>query len=198
MGFPTIDAYLARLPQGIRSYPEVQAKGALFLQYSTGVDLGPELDQLPPELANLLRKPPAPSDWIPEVMLHLVVLARIQKLGLTEAQHLDQVYEQNRLLLQKPLYKLLLLVATPSMLIHGIANRFATFHRGISISALPKSAREFTIIMSFPSELLPPLALRAFGRAFTAAVETSGARGVQGELVEYAPTHGIFRLTYEK
>jgi len=143
-----------------------------------------------------IAKMPART-WVPEVHLACLMLGHIDHLGLSDQQYLDWAYQRNRELLQQPLFKLLMLVVSPAMLLRGAGSRFESFHLGTSVSALPKSEREWTLMMTFRPHLFPSLVLRGYTMAFVAAMELTGAKQVRCELVTSQPDSGVFRVGWQ-
>jgi len=67
--FPRLAEYVARLPEGLRSFPECRAKASLLraLLEARGERPLTLSAHAPRELVDLVRHPPMPSDWISEV-----------------------------------------------------------------------------------------------------------------------------------
>lgn len=191
----SVEAYLAKLPAGLDSYPDVRAKGGLVLEFTSG--LPPEAaDGLPEPLAALLRKPPAASAWVPEVHLSALTLARIEFLGMSNAEFSAWCHQQNLKLLRQPLNRLLMMVATPPLLLRGASSRFESFHQGTRILALPRGHNEWAVTLSFRPHLLPEIVLDAFRTAVQAAMEVAGAKDVQCVLAEKSEQHALLSVRW--
>jgi hypothetical protein len=196
MLYKGVAAYLAQLPDGIRSYGDMVARASVFNKFFFDSPFRRDYSRLPPEVAALVAKPPEPKAWVPEVYLTSVILGRVEQLAVSEKDFLAWCYQENRRMFMQPLNRLLVLAATPEMLLRGAASRFAEFHKGIGVSALPRGQREWELLMTHRPGLVPELVLRAYATAFTAAMEVSRLKEVRCELVECNPSHGRWRLTW--
>lgn len=190
-----VEAYLSKLPEGLASYPDVLAKGSLATQLLEG--LPPEIiPTLPAPLAALALKPPAASAWISEVHLSALMLARMEFLGLGHEQAIAWFHAQNVKLLRQPLNRLLLMVATPSVLLNSGSSRFESFHKGTRVFAMQRGKCDWTVNLTFRPHLFPPLVIDAFRISFQAAMEQTGVKEVSSELVESSPTHAVFGIRW--
>jgi hypothetical protein len=179
-GLPTLEQYLASLPNGLSSYPFAVAKASLVraLLVDAPCDVGVS-SGLPPRLVELARSPPAANHWTSEVELWALSLG-MYDLGFANrggiTRYTEWTYQRNRALLSGPLYRVLFAVASPDRLFSGAAHRYSAFHRGTVMSKLEASRGAGSFRLTTPANLLPELARAALSTAFKAALDLSGAK----------------------
>ena len=74
-GTPLLSAYLASLPEGLDSFPQVQQKGSIVQSFLDGVPIQTHLSSLPGPLADWVKHPPLASAWVSEVKGFALMLA---------------------------------------------------------------------------------------------------------------------------
>ncbi len=151
---PNLTRYLARLPAGLDSYPEARGKASLYrsmlderlLEKARSCPLPSPLDQM-------VAAPHPVSSWIPEVHSNAMLLA-IRDLADTDEQSFDAYsYARLRDLFAGPLYRVLLQLASPSLLIRAAAYRWDSFHRGSAFTLEDWSAHGAQIRIDYPRHL---------------------------------------------
>ncbi len=173
---PRMTAYLAQLPAGVDSYPDVLEKASVYREYLVGVDCEALRRVLPPPLLPMIDAPPPSSAWVSEVHVAAFFLALSDTLG-EEAAFLELAYRANRRLLGGPMYRLLFSLLGPRTILKGAQSRWGHFHRGVTMHvAFADDERGATVRLTFPPKLLVPLLFRSYGEAFRAAAEVAGAK----------------------
>ena len=199
-GFPTLDSYLARLPHGVASYPQLTAKGSVLraILVDPPCALGPGLG-LEPRVEELVRAPPPATDWLTEVELWSLSLS-IYDMAFAgpagPAAYDAWTYARNRALLGGPLYRILFAVASPDRLFSGIAKRYAAFHRGTVISKLETSRGFGGFALMTPPHVLPALAHVALCSAFRAGLDLCGGKDSKVEVTVESPEVAQFSATW--
>lgn len=189
--------YLAGLPGGLASHPGCLAKGALVRSM---VDDRPTLlrraGELPRELGRLIEDPPLAGEWIPEAHFVALFHAVNDLLDLDEAAVLVRSRSVNRALFESPTYRILMAVLSPASLLRFAGKRWENFHRGTQLEVSGVSDDGVRALLRFPGGLFDTLVLLAYGQAFAAALELSGARApdVRLERVDAGTAH--FRMVW--
>jgi hypothetical protein len=197
MGYPTVDAYLARLPAGLASYPDVCCKGVVLRQFMEGHPFGVEPDpRLPPELAALLKRPPALVSWQPLVHLHALMLARQAHHQQSDQAFVDWSYDVGRKLVAHPLARLYLMVISPDQLLQNVTTRWGSFQKGTKMTSQALSRTASLVTFTFPPDVYPEVLLRATMPNFRAALEGAGAKDVRIELLEFSAVQARFQLSW--
>ncbi len=181
-----LSSYLDELPAGLGSYPECEAKASL-LRALLGVC--PPLDgvELPPELRELLLRPPGANAWIPEVHLVASHLAIVGCLGLSEDDMLRRTYLANRALTGSPMYRALARVASPGMLLRGAKAAWGLIHRGVRL-AIHVDAGRARVVLTHPPNLYDALAHESAALGFMAVVEAANGKAVTATLEQSLPS----------
>jgi hypothetical protein len=197
-----LERYLARLPDGADSYPDVVVKASTFTAALADkpiplVPLG--RIQIPLAVQKLIVTPPLVSAWVPEV--HMVSIFKLigdyhfEGRGGTPA-FLDWVYEQNQKLLGGKLYRALFFFLTADHVFRGVEQRWSAFRRGSTLSVVSRSHNHAIFEFRYPRYMLDDDGLLAIGTALRAAGEMAGAKSTQIQLVDATPTCGHVRLDW--
>ncbi|MGI5860558.1 MAG: hypothetical protein ACOX6T_00710 [Myxococcales bacterium] len=191
--FPRVAAYIAQLPDGLASYPQCQIKGALFRSALSYLPL-PEVEPgaLPDEVLKLVREPPRQSDWIPEVAAMAYNVAYADARKLSDAEFLDVMLEANRRSFAGPIYKILLGLASPYLLVAAGGARWGTMHRGSTLTIEKSDSHECDGRLAFPPRLFTELMLLDFSRAMQAALEASRAKEATVTLTDWGEEFGFY------
>jgi hypothetical protein len=197
--FPRLAHYLAKLPRGLDSYPECQAKGAVlrnWLQDAQSLAGSP----LPDELLGYLTSPPSQSAWLPEVHLWAVVLAEVDAAAMSEARFMEWCRELNLRLLKGPVYRFVLVMLSPETILGLGASTFRGFHRGFGITVGKSAGAERGLLfvqLDFPPHLIDELCLKGLGTAFEVALALGRARAARVTLVEAKATSACFAAEWD-
>jgi hypothetical protein len=195
--FPRLEAYLAAVPGGLDGHPQCLAKGALVRNaFEDRPELRGRAGELPHGLGHFLVEPPLAGEWIPEVHFVALFHALNDLLALDDAGVLARARSRNRALFDSPTYRILMAVLSPMSLLRFAGKRWDTFHRGSELEVSGASDDGVRVRVSFPPGLFDPLVLAAFGTAFAAALDLSGARGPLVTLERVDPGAGHFRAVW--
>ena len=194
-----LERYLARLPDGADSYPDVVVKASTFTAALADKPIPVGRFKIPPSVQKLIVTPPLVSAWVPEV--HMVSIFKMigdyhfEGRGGTPA-FLDWVYEQNQKLLGGKLYRALFFFLTADHVFRGVEQRWSAFRRGSTLSVVSRSNSHAIFEFRYPRYMLDDDGLLAIGTALRAAGEMAGAKSTQIQLVDASPTCGHIRLDW--
>jgi hypothetical protein len=170
--------YLAALPAGLQSYPECLARSGIL---QTFLDARPPATaEVEPWIAALLR--PSPRPYVPEAVLNAALLAMGDAAGLTDVQYLEWNRATNRQLYRGLLYRALMAIFSPTMLLERAPARWESFHLGTKLSVEVRGANEAFATLTFPTNLFGPLLLQGYATAYAAALEHARGRDARVEL----------------
>lgn len=190
--FPRLASYLAALPEGIRSYPQCQARSGIL---QTFLDAGPQLDDgLDPFVAQLLL-PPA-RGFIPEVCLNAAFLGVADATGMTDAQFCAWNRSANAQLFQGLIFRALMSVFSPMVLLERAPARWESFHGGSLLTVRKDGPKGAIGELSFPARLFTPLLLAGIAECYAAAFEHARGREVTVELAAHGPTAATFQARW--
>jgi len=133
---------------------------------------------------------------VPEVQLTALYLAYGDHLHLDD-RGFDALWMKiNQDLLRSPLYRVLMVVASPSMVLKGTERRWKLWHLGVTLQVTQTEAGKATATMGFPKNLLPRRILSCYGTAFYAAIEAAGGKKVTLSLLRSDPLSATYEATW--
>ncbi len=171
--YPSAAAYLGGLPAGFDSFADcaVQAEALQELRKEF-----PELvkdSSLPAPIRGFLDGS-SRNAWVSEVasnvLLHMVRDVHFA----SDEDFMSWAYENSRKVFRSPLYRALMFVMSPTLVVMGASKRWVTFHKGSTLSAKPVSQTgnqySTVVTLDFPAGLFSELTLQRQGAAFKAAL----------------------------
>jgi hypothetical protein len=97
--------------------------------------------------------------------------------------------------LNGPLYRMLVAVASPAVLLQGAKMKWTSMHRGTDLE-VTRTATGAEVRMTYPPHLYTTLNLAGFADGFEAILELSKARDVGVEVLSAGPTGCRFVATW--
>ena len=152
------------------------------------------LDELSPSLAELIRVPPLPNEWVSEVRFNAVMLAHEDVIP--HGVFREWVYSRNRKLFNSSLYRILFLVVSPERLLNQMSSRWAAFRRGTELVKVSSAPNHFVADIRFPSFLYDKHVLANVTVAVTAALDAAGAHNPHVKLVAINETSARFDIRW--
>jgi hypothetical protein len=191
-------AYVKSLPQGLDSYPECASKASVWKNILRLTDARGLAGRVPPEL--LVFSSPGMLDgaWISAVQSFAGHLALRDCLFQTDDAICEHFRRLDRELLSGRLYRALIALASPRMVVHAADRRFASMFKGITLEAQDEGPRRVLLTLKYPPELLPPLVGRLYLIAFEVAASLAGGRNVVGKVLEHGSTAEHQELCWEE
>ncbi|MGE0789106.1 MAG: hypothetical protein AB7S26_25765 [Sandaracinaceae bacterium] len=199
--FPRAAAYLARLPDGVRSYPACQVKASVLREVlSSRLLTDEDVRALPEPMARLVLDPPPVSTWMPEVIAVAVMNAIRDRAFPAGSGGLQKyrawTYDRNRRLLAKPHYRALFLLLSPEWLLRGSERRWGMFRRGSSAQLTRIDAGDLQLRTSYPPYLHDETMAIGLAAAFQAIIELAGGHDAVVDVREVGETSTEFSLRY--
>jgi hypothetical protein len=183
---PTLTTYLARLPDGLGTYPSLRVKG-LALRTLVLDPLHPVTKGLglPTALEDLALRPPMAADWVSVVWLAALECALYDRAyrengGLPAFE--EWAFERSLRLMRSPQYRILLDVQTPELLCARHNARWSGCYRGVGLEILRVEEGLALLGISYPMWSLNGINLRALCGTFRAAAVTVGAASASATL----------------
>jgi hypothetical protein len=183
---PTVRSYLEGLPRGADSYPDCVAKGAVMRSVLDSLSFEDCMHRVPPAVAELLRHPPPVTSWVSEVHAVCVLMLARDRHFATDEAFLGWVKERNQALLHGPMYRVLMMVLSPSILVHGAERRWSAFHRGTKLRVEMMGSHAEARFL-FPVGMWNALMIRALSIVLEVVLEGSGAKNVRMGLTALGP-----------
>lgn len=189
--FPRLARYLDQLPVGLDSYPECLARGAVARSRLDGRPIRDLTEgALPPALLRYFREPPANTSWIPHVHMLSIALAIADWYRMSDEQYFQWAYQSNKQMLTGVIYRLLMSISSPALLLSLASARWSALHRGTILEVEDNADRKATVVLRFPPRLFDGFFVRSYGHIFKAVLELSNAKAVEWEVVEVTITTG--------
>ena len=197
--FPTVAAYLERLPDGIASYPECRAKASLVSGILESRPIDAEHANLPRRVVELVEAPPPISSWVLETEFCAVALAiydvHFQTLG--RDAFVQWIYEFNSELFAAPLYRILYAFLSPARLLKLSASRWHAFHRGTTLTVVESDRQRASLRIDFPPHLFHPHMLHGFLAAWRAAAAACGAKRCHADVERITASRAEYQIVWE-
>lgn len=203
-----LDRYLDSLPDGLASFPRVQVKGQVLDEQVEWLE---SLDgRLDPRLAAALRKYSfvgRTHEWVPEVINNAVSVSVRDRLGgATDAArdraYFRALYDRQREVYRRPLYRALLMVLSPTLLTLGAGDRWKAYRNGTELAVdrwkRGVETNSTTGSLTYPPGLYDPLMVSGVCEVLRAAIDAAGAKDSSVTVVdaETRPGHARFALVY--
>ena len=193
--FPRTSRYLSSLPRGWLSHPECECKAAIHREAIAHLPRPMPTEGLHPLLADYFQNPVPVSSWVPEVINSALFLAMADVFFPVEASFLSWIGGIAEDTFKSPMYRLLMIVASPNALAQGGARRWAAFHTGTEYETKVGDGGT-TTTLRFPEHTFDPLVVRGTLRAIQAAYRASGARDATVDIVDFSPTKVVYRSVW--
>ena len=193
--FPTAARYLANMPDGERSYPELQVHTAGLGDVREVIE-GPYHD-LPDLLARYFRYE-IDDDWVPEVLGQTTTLMLVDTLGLPALVHASRALAEK--LYERPVLRHLIKLMSPTLVLMGTQRRWSQMRRGTSMTAAP-IRREGDVSHSTTNVESPhPVFTNAFAEALApfleVAIEHCRGRDSFVNIKQATPTHISYTIRW--
>jgi hypothetical protein len=197
MNLSRMSSYLEHLPFGLDSYPDHLQQASVFRAFVAFLPTHGLDEHLPKPLAALVRGDYAANDWLSEVHVTAIYLASADAHLPRDIDFVSKASAANRALFADPLYQMLMGSVRPEVMVKGAGQRFAVFHRGITLTAkLNERPFEAQFRMAFPQGLVPPLMSLCYGTAIEAAFLSAGAKEAWVSLISTDAVQNTFACSW--
>ena len=180
--YAQLETYLRELPAGIGSHPEAEIKASVYRGAIEDRPLTGALEHLPSELADLVTSPRLVSTWVPTTHVQCLYLAIADHYRMTESVFREWSYQMQKRLYSGALYRSLLSLASPSLLLQGAKLRWRAVHRGTDLDIFPEGDQGALIHLRYPDGLYARMNLIGFESGFRTTAEIANGRTVQVDL----------------
>ncbi len=195
VSFPRVAEYLARLPDGVRSYPECRAKGAIFRRLLESRPVrGVRAGALPEPIREILGSPPLDGDWLPEASLGCVCHAIADFHGMSDGDYLAWVGPVNKQLF-RGFHGFVMSLISVEMAVRRGGGYWKMFHRGTQVTAEQLAERSWAVRMEFPPRLFDGLFLAQYAPVFRAGLEIANP-DVDVRFAEAGDGFGVFHVRW--
>ncbi len=197
--FPRASKFVKQLPSGLSSYPECQIRADVF-EHIKGAF--PELgaaDDLPEVLKSCLSAEYR-GDWMPEAVGNTIFFMLRDANFNSDMAYLAWQRQDAARLYDRPLYRVLMHVFSPALIVMGAGQRWSTFHRGTELKVGRAKKRDGRFEaegrLIYPAHLFGGLLLQQLNVHFLLALETNGAKEPRVRSEENGATEAVFRASW--
>ncbi|MEM6956036.1 MAG: hypothetical protein AAF645_10120 [Myxococcota bacterium] len=195
--FPSLADYIARLPDGLASYPECQSKGSLLLSAVLDQDLDEITEGLPPVLVNVMRAPPPAGVWVSAVLSDAAFHAVCDRVYATDDAMLAWCRERTMMMATNPLYRAFFRVSGPRVLFKMSMHSHRLFQRGTDLEIETLEPNRVVSRMTHPPHLHSRLNQLSNVSLFEAIAELTGGKNVKATMLERGPTEALYECTWQ-
>lgn len=194
--FPTLALYLDRVG-GLGALPACQAKASVLrgLLGEFRLDTVPD-GALPTELLTFARQPPPMNVWVSEVLSEAGFCAAYDFAFTSPLEATRANVQTNLRLFQLPMYRALMVVMTPSMLLRAASMRWSAFHRGSTLTLREGEAHSALAVLEFPPHLFIPENPMDVRGALEAALIAAGGKDVSVVVHDATATSMVYRARF--
>lgn len=183
---PYTAAYFQGLPHGLDSYPKCQVRADVAREI---LKRFPQIFQHPgvsPEVVQRLRGSLTREEWMPDVQ-GIITRVLVRDIVCASDEEYDKwSYDVAGELFKRKLFKMLMYVLSPTLVLLGTEKRWGTFRRGTTLKSRV-DGNTAVAELTFPRNLYTPIVLRGFGEAFRASLVAARAVDPQIELLVAEP-----------
>ncbi len=178
---PSVTRFLAELPAGLESYPDCAARHDVVMEAVA------QLREQHPRGFSALADPFPPfHGWLADVPAVSLALAQRDLVFDTDEAWLDFVREAQARVNKKPMYRTVLKLLSPTLLLMSIGKRWATFRRGstLQLQGLERGERIVaTLELAYPAGLFPPLLIQAQRVRIEDVLRANGLKELDSEVI---------------
>lgn len=199
--FPRLANYLEHLPNGdVGAYPRCEARGTVARGLLEERPIPPNVvgrGEVPDAVYSMVAAPPLRSSWVPEAANAALNYLIGDVHGLSEEAHLKLIEAVTLKLYTGPVYKLLMSIVSPQMLLQVASNRWQALHRGTTLTAEKVGGSGMRLILEFPDSLFVGLGLRLWANVYRVTLEHSRAKNAKVVVSEALRTRGVFECSWQ-
>jgi len=192
--FPRASAYLSQLPYGLDSFPECTCRTdvarIILDEFPTLLATG-----LPPGLPRILTTAVRSKDVIPDVWGVLLRLMLRDGGVPDDASFLKWHAEMSAKVFATPMYRMLMHVLSPTLVLAGAQRRWNAYRTGTHLSS-EGDKRGATLKLAYPKGLYTHLVVRCYAELFRASLQAAKAQDVLIAVTSHTPTETTYSLSW--
>jgi hypothetical protein len=194
--FPRTAAYVAALPGGLDAYPRCRVRTAVTKESTLEFPQVLEHPGIEPEMRARIKASMNQGEWMPETIGTAVRLLIRDVVFDNDQDYFEWYFRVAEKLFTKPLFKVLMYVVSPTLVMLGASKRWSAFREGSAMTAKVEQGKA-VIELKFPENLYPEIALVGLGEVIRASVTAARARNVESRLVEATSTRAEWLITWQ-
>ncbi|MDF2691891.1 MAG: hypothetical protein K0S65_274 [Labilithrix sp.] len=193
--FPRLERYVSRLPNGLDAYSDCRCRASVYRIFIEQLDLASfPFDEAPAPVRALLQTPFLHNMWLPEAHVMATIHAVADFLGFDDVATLRWMDESNGRLLNSRMYRALMRLASPSILLALASRQWGILHRGTKLAV--ERGNPVRLQIDYPEFLYDELIIRGTATGIRHALALSRANDPSIEIEEYSPTRTTYRVRW--
>lgn len=191
--YPTVYAYLSRLPAGLASFPDITCSVDMPLIIRTQFPDMHRKDDLPADVQQALS-----TDWqkkgrVPEAVFMLQNALVRDVVCRDDDKYLAFCYETTAQAFQGLIVRSLLFFISPKVAALGASRYWRLFKEGTTLTSIGGGKTDHTLALTHPEGLYLKCMLEGIGRSFLAAIDAAGAKNgtLQVQFKSFTTTHFV-------
>ena len=193
--FPTVALYLDRVG-GLHKHASCEVKSSVVRHVVDDYGLGAIVEGLPSLMLRVLQQPPPANLWMSTVLCEAVLCAAYDFAFTSRHEAIAATVERNLRLFQSPMYRALMVVTTPKMLLRATGARWSAFHRGTTLEMVSAGAHDAVAVLSFPPHVFIPENPIDVRGGLEAALLASGSTNVSVVVESHTATSITYRAAF--
>lgn len=166
---------MKQLPEGLESHPQCRIKASVLQALISDVPEG-SFDGLPSAISDIVRAPPPVSSWISHVHANAIVAALRDTVFDSDETFAGRCYRAQADLFSSRIYKMLMIAASPGIILRAVGVRWAAFNKGSSAITERLDRDAGTVRVEHPRGLFEASSRASVREALRATLELAGGR----------------------
>ena len=193
--FPHLADYLAKLPNGLQSYPKCLAKGVLVRSAVEDHRFSGALGTLPPTLKAAIETPPPVSVWVPATISDATFYVVVDTHYQTKDKMLAWIDRRTLALARSSMYRMLVKATKPGTFLKLAAKVHTLFQRGTDLEVRPGEGYA-DVRLSHPPHLHGGFNHLSNVALFRSLIATTGGKDVKAEMTASTATEARYHVTW--
>lgn len=199
MKYRRLDEYIKSLPRGLDSYPACRMKASIYRRALESKPLlGLDRTSLPASLCDLIDEPLLVSSWMEATKGFAVIMLVADHYGMSDDETRRWLFDLNQTLFGGRLYRGMMKLASPTLLMRIASNLFGAFHQGMSFELTELAPNSAGIVLRYPQLVVSNFVASGLGEVFSCAFSVSNAKNVTVRVDEVARAHARFTVRWDK
>lgn len=190
---PRLEAFMATLPDGLKSYPACRGKASLFRIVGELAPVTVVPTSLPPHLLPYLNCTIPASQWVPELDYVLFSIALADINGWDNDAMREFWQRVMTKINNSAMYGLLFRFLSAKMLVSTVASRWSSFHLGTTCTTV-RDGDDLVVALGWPRGLFPELIVHGYHGVFTALAQHSRYFKGTATLIDFSDEQARYRL----
>lgn len=184
--FPETVEYLDQLGGDLNARPECTTKAVFFTDLLANFPQLIEHPSLSAPLREALHLPWREEDWMPSILVVSLLTMVRDQVHRSDEEFLEWNFQRQLRIYDKPFFRALMYVLSPTLLFMGSARRWKSFHRGSEL-IVKGDKQAADIRLHFPERAYSRAFLVSLTAAFRAALVASKAENASVDVIEFYP-----------